>query len=1154
MLRILFERAPVGVAYLDGELRYVAVNDVMAAMNGLPAADHVGRTPREVVPDVSSRLERLVAERVIRRGESVLDVTLVGETPAAPGRRREWRVSVHPVGSTGVPHPDVPLVDGLEAGHEAGVDPGRSGGGSFDPSGRRGGVPPPSVTGICILAVEVSAEREAEAQRRSLQAVLAGERARLDAVIQQLSVGIAVVDVGSGRVLVRNAAAARITGLRRGPVSETLARLPTFRPDGTPIPWEERPLVQALRRGTSVLDQPLVIERADGERLRLRVSATPLHAGPAEAEDGGDGGGSAAGPAGEVADGVLDGEAGRSADSGVVVVTFEDVTERRRNQLALELLARLGDVLSGLDELPEALGAAARACVGELADACTVHVRDASGAVQRVAAAPGAVPPALEIAVEVIDHGETHYAPHEIVTPIPGPAGPVGSLGLAMVRPNRRFAPADVDVAKRLAERFAAGIAQRRAHERTRRLQVLATALAEAASPAEIRTTARRVGAEVTGASAAALLRVDGAGTAHPLGEEGVGRLRSDELAALVGPTPGDGSSRPARRLGPHDPFPPRFGTGQARIGPLEAATWAVLPLQVGAAPRLLLAFGFESDRAFPAEERALLAAVAEQVEVALERAERFEAERGGRRRAERIQALAEELAVAERPEQVLSVLIGPARVLLGASAGLVVVTDPADPERLRAWRAPTAPPDAGPAAGAASDGEGSLPQPVEESALPPATLAALQAGLPSVTSGAADWPLSSGGRISGALHFDFVPPLGQREVGEMAVTLAALAALSGQALGRTGRSAFEHEVAVTLQRAMLPLQIDAPDLDVAAAYQPASERLEVGGDWYDVLPLDDGRLALVVGDVVGRGLPAATAMGRLRHATRALRFVRGPAELLSLLDPVAAEDASTRFATVVCVIVDLDRGRATYATAGHPPPLLRAPDGPVILLEDANSVPLGLRRGVARPEADVELPVGATLLLYTDGLVERRGESIDAGLARLCDVLAGQDGVASRQVVDRAVDRLLHGRDHHDDVAILCAQRLPPGSLRHRFPGHPADLVDARHALATWLVGRLSPTDAADLVLAAGEALANAVEHVRDEDGRSVELTAWADDDGIAVRVRDRGAWQPGRSATPFGGRGLGIMEVLTDEVTIERGAPPTVSGTTVVLRRRPR
>jgi anti-sigma regulatory factor (Ser/Thr protein kinase) len=269
----------------------------------------------------------------------------------------------------------------------------------------------------------------------------------------------------------------------------------------------------------------------------------------------------------------------------------------------------------------------------------------------------------------------------------------------------------------------------------------------------------------------------------------------------------------------------------------------------------------------------------------------------------------------------------------------------------------------------------------------------------------------------------------------------------------------------------------------------------------------------------------------------------------------VAAEDASTRFATVVCVIVDATSGSASYATAGHPPPLLRSAQGPVTLLGDANGVPLGLRRGVARRDATIDLPVGALLMLYTDGLIERRGESIDEGLGRLCDVVAGERELASRQVVDRAVARLLQGRDHHDDVAILCAQLLPPGSLRYRLSGRADELVGARHALAAWLEGRLSPSDAEGLVLAVGEALANAVEHAHDgASGGAVDVTAWDEGDGIAVRVRDRGEWRGGGAVTPFGGRGLGIMEVLVDDVTIERGAPPLVSGTTVVLRRRSR
>jgi anti-sigma regulatory factor (Ser/Thr protein kinase) len=266
----------------------------------------------------------------------------------------------------------------------------------------------------------------------------------------------------------------------------------------------------------------------------------------------------------------------------------------------------------------------------------------------------------------------------------------------------------------------------------------------------------------------------------------------------------------------------------------------------------------------------------------------------------------------------------------------------------------------------------------------------------------------------------------------------------------------------------------------------------------------------------------------------------------------VAAEDSSTRFTTVACVVVDLFEGRASYATAGHPPPLLRLPDGVVVQLEDANAVPLGLQPGVVRPEATVELPVGAALVLYSDGLVERRGESIDAGLARLRDALAGQHDVSSRQMVDRVVARLLRGRARHDDVVLLCAHRLPRGSLRHRFAARPGELAAARHGLAGWLTELpRAVADADALVLAAGEALSNAVEHGHRGDGRTVELTAWAEESGVAVRVGDRGTWQTG-SASPFGGRGLRIMDALTEKVAIERGDPPEVSGTTVTLRHR--
>ena len=497
---------------------------------------------------------------------------------------------------------------------------------------------------------------------------------------------------------------------------------------------------------------------------------------------------------------------------------------------------------------------------------------------------------------------------------------------------------------------------------------------------------------------------------------------------------------RRARGLEGTDLLRARFGTPPLRIGELEAACWAALPLQVGDGPRVVLAFGFRGAGSFPPEEQALLSAAAEQVEVALERAERFEAERGGRQRAEQVQALTEELAVAERPEQVLAVLTGRARLLLGAAAGLG--------GRGRSIRA-------GPAAGLACPDRAAVPAEmdeagaaVDEAALPEALLAALHAGLPSVTGTAADWPLDTGGRSSGALHYDFSPPLGQRAVGEVAVTLAAVAALSGQALGRTGRSAFEHEVAVTLQRAMLPLQIDVTDLDVAAAYQPASERMEVGGDWYDVLPLDDGRLALIVVTSWGgafRRPPRWGGCGTPAGPCASCRARPSSSRCSTRWRPRTPRPASPRSSA----------WSWTWPGDGHlrhgrPPATVAArPDGTVALLEGANSLPLGLRGAVVRPEATVDLPAWAMLLLYTDGLVERRGESIDAGLARLCDVVAGQRDIASRQVVDRAVEQLLHGGEHHDDVAILCAQRLPPGSLRSK-----TNRLRRRSNIATYCCG----------------------------------------------------------------------------------------------------
>jgi serine phosphatase RsbU (regulator of sigma subunit) len=235
--------------------------------------------------------------------------------------------------------------------------------------------------------------------------------------------------------------------------------------------------------------------------------------------------------------------------------------------------------------------------------------------------------------------------------------------------------------------------------------------------------------------------------------------------------------------------------------------------------------------------------------------------------------------------------------------------------------------------------------------------------------------------------------------------------------LDRT-RAQFFTDVAVTLQRAVLgPTAL--PD-GFAVHYEPASGTLEVGGDWYDVVDLPDGRFGVVVGDVVGRGLPAAAVMGQLRSAGRALLLEsQSPAHVLQALDRFAALVPGAAVSTVFCAVVDRDRKTLRYSSAGHPPAILVHADGTSRLLEEAGSLPLAVLDGHVRPEAEVVLPDGATLLLYTDGLVERRNEAIDEGTARAVDVLREARGLQAPQLAEVLTARLLADAPD-DDVAFL--------------------------------------------------------------------------------------------------------------------------------------
>lgn len=254
------------------------------------------------------------------------------------------------------------------------------------------------------------------------------------------------------------------------------------------------------------------------------------------------------------------------------------------------------------------------------------------------------------------------------------------------------------------------------------------------------------------------------------------------------------------------------------------------------------------------------------------------------------------------------------------------------------------------------------------------------------------------------------------------------VAATIGAALDGAHRRAVElgeyRRIGDTLQRAMLKPAVDLPT--IASRYRPAAGNLAVGGDWYDVIDLDDDRRALVVGDCVGHGLDAATAMSQLRSAARAMLLDSGdPAAVLDGLDLFARSVDGAAFATVVCAVFDRTDGTVTYARAGHPPPLVLTAGGRV-WLDRSGGPPLAMRtRGLGRVNSRRRLAPGDLVVLYTDGLVERRGEVIDEGMDRLAQAAEDAAHESVQVIADEILRRLVPDRPT-DDV-VLVVKRLPP-------------------------------------------------------------------------------------------------------------------------------
>ncbi len=364
-------------------------------------------------------------------------------------------------------------------------------------------------------------------------------------------------------------------------------------------------------------------------------------------------------------------------------------------------------------------------------------------------------------------------------------------------------------------------------------------------------------------------------------------------------------------------------------------------------------------------------------------------------------------------------------------------------------------------------------------------------------------------------------------------------------------REAEEREIAVGLQRALLPRSLVVPPRVLCAArYDAGSDVLEVGGDWYDAFVLEDGRVAVTIGDVVGHGLSAAAAMGQLRTAIVALAESAGSAgELLGQLDAFLARTRTTDFATLCYGLLDPESGVFEYASAGHPPLMLVSPTGAVRWLDDARSPPLCGDQGEARPQASTVLESGSLLVLYSDGLIERRGRPLQEGLDRLAVAGTALARARIESVCDHLVTALGVESSRNDDVAVLAVRlgTVDPSVFRRVFAAHPGELRKLRAAMRTWLDERQIRGDDRDaLLIAVGEACANAIEHAyQGREPGDVVVEIEQGDHAIEVAVRDFGRMSPPLQAEERG-RGSAIMRELTTDFTRDSAA----EGTTVRFR----
>jgi serine phosphatase RsbU (regulator of sigma subunit)/anti-sigma regulatory factor (Ser/Thr protein kinase)/anti-anti-sigma regulatory factor len=365
---------------------------------------------------------------------------------------------------------------------------------------------------------------------------------------------------------------------------------------------------------------------------------------------------------------------------------------------------------------------------------------------------------------------------------------------------------------------------------------------------------------------------------------------------------------------------------------------------------------------------------------------------------------------------------------------------------------------------------------------------------------------------------------------------------------------------------ALLPTALPVlPRARIAACYLVAGSEQPTGGDWFDAIPLADGRIALVVGDIVGQGVAASAAIGQLRAVLAEL--LTAEADLVRVLertDAFAARTPALRAATLALAVLNPADGTLRYTTCGHPPPLVVSADGVAAYLDGAGSGPLGT--GSSPILASAVLAPGELVLLYSDGLIERPDRTIPEGMAELAAVAADAAAhriptldpapTAAERVCQLTVE-LLTRTGYADDVTALAAQRLadPVPALRLELRSERASLTVARDAFAEWLSRlEVSAEDREALHLAMVEIVTNAIEHAYPKgDPGIIELAATLSDDGnVECRITDQGTWRQPDPGDIDRGHGLMVAGHVVDAMEVSHPRPHQARGTVVALRHR--